>query len=89
LQIFYPSSVFVSEPVKQMSEYAMAKAAGEVLAQQMNRFLPRLDIECVRLPRMATDQTAGITRQDLPDAADEMAPIIHRIEQRVAAQRAT
>lgn len=89
LQIFYPSSVFVSEPVKQMSEYAMAKAAGEVLAQQMNRFLPRLDIECVRLPRMATDQTAGIARQDLPDAADEMAPIIHRIEQRVAAQRAT
>ena len=34
LNVFYPSSVAVTEPPEDMTEYAMAKAAGEVLRDQ-------------------------------------------------------
>jgi NAD(P)-dependent dehydrogenase (short-subunit alcohol dehydrogenase family) len=87
LQIFYPSTVFAGQPTKNMAEYAMAKAAGEVLAANMARFLPRLEIESVRLPRMATDQTAGMIAQELEPAPEHLAPIIQRVEQRAAASR--
>jgi hypothetical protein len=84
LQVFYPSSVFVSEPERNMAEYAMAKAAGEILAAQLTRFSPRLEIEAVRLPRMPTDQTAGMIEQQMASAAEVMIPIITRVERRVA-----
>ena len=87
LQAFYPSSVFVSEPTKGMAEYAAAKAAGEVLAADMTRFMPRVTVESVRLPRVATDQTAGMIELELGSAADCMAPIVQRVESRVAAAR--
>jgi acyl dehydratase len=56
---FYPSSVFVAEPEAGFAEYASAKAAGEVLCDQLAAqyaarfFRPRL-------PRMHTDQTNGV-----------------------------
>jgi hypothetical protein len=62
LSFFYPSSVFVQERPYDLTEYAMAKAAGEIL--------------CSDIPRMLTDQTISITPQDLPKAIDTIIPLI-------------
>src|SRR5690349_8459767 len=55
--IFYPSSTAPDAPTAGIAEYAMAKAAGETLVDQLNVFLPSVHVICRRLPRIATDQT--------------------------------
>jgi NAD(P)-dependent dehydrogenase (short-subunit alcohol dehydrogenase family) len=60
VQVFLPSTVFIAERPKGMTEYAMAKAAAEVLADDLNRSLDHVRVVCERLPRLATDQTASI-----------------------------
>ena len=60
LSIFYPSSVSVTERPQGMTEYTMAKAAGEVLCADMNTSLAPLHVTVSRLPRLPTDQTASV-----------------------------
>ena len=59
LTAFYPSSVAVSDRPAGMTEYAMAKAAGEVLCADLARTLRGLRVVVNRLPRVLTDQTAA------------------------------
>lgn len=80
LQVMYPSTVYVEEAPRNMAEYAMAKAAGEVLAANLTRHAPRLHVDCVRLPRVATDQTAGMIESEMGSAVDCMIPIVRRVE---------
>lgn len=58
--VYLPSTVFIEERPKGMTEYAMAKAASEVLADDLNRVLRRVKVVHTRLPRLATDQTTSI-----------------------------
>ena len=60
ITVYLPSTVFITERPKGMTEYAMAKAAAEVLADDLNRTLRSVRIVHTRLPRLATDQTASI-----------------------------
>ena len=60
VHFYYPSSVYVDQPERGFSEYAAAKGAGETLCTQLAARYPNADFACPRLPRMATDQTAGI-----------------------------
>src|SRR4029077_484269 len=60
LDVFYPSSTAVEEPVAELTEYAAAKAAGESLCRPLDRPADGLRIVARRLPRVATDQTASI-----------------------------
>jgi acyl dehydratase len=60
VEFFYPSSVYVDQPERGFSEYATAKGAGETLCVQLAARYPNAGFLCPRLPRMATDQTAGI-----------------------------
>ena len=83
LQTFYPSTVFVEQLTPNMTEYAMAKAAGEVLAADMTRSLPGVIVESVRLPRLATDQTVSMIEQEVGSPAAAMLPIVERVEGRV------
>lgn len=80
LAVFYPSTVYVEEAPAGLGEYAMAKAAGEVCAADLTRTHALLDIHCARLPRMATDQTAGMIAQDMDSPVDCMVPIIGTLE---------
>jgi hypothetical protein len=80
LSIFYPSSIFVTERPKGMTEYAMAKAAGEVLCADMNASLFPLHITVKRLPRLPTDQTASIIPVETADPLDAMLPIIREVQ---------
>lgn len=60
LTIFYPSSIFVSQPTAGAAEYAAAKAAGEALCRYLGAVRPGLNVKMPRLPRVLTDQTAGM-----------------------------
>ena len=84
LEVLYPSSSFVTEPTMGMLEYAMAKAAGEVLAADLTRFYPNLRVEVARLPRLPTDQTSGLIDHDMGSAIDWLYPLVDKIESRVA-----
>jgi hypothetical protein len=65
IKIFYPSTTFLEERPAAMTEYAMTKAAGEVLCAEVSRFLPRVQVFARRLPRLPTDQT-GYTALSAP-----------------------
>lgn len=82
LRVFYPSSVAVSEGVKDAVEYVMAKTAGEVLCAEMNRRLPGLEIVVERLPRLSTDQTATVLPTKSAPILETLLPIIQRMHRK-------
>ncbi len=76
LNVFYPSSVAVAQRPKSMTEYAMAKSAGEVLCTDLGQEMNGLRILVNRLPRILTDQTATVAHAESADAIDVMLPVI-------------
>ena len=66
LAAFYPSTVYIDEQLQEFSEYISAKSAGEKLCAHMTKHINGLQVLVKRLPRMPTDQTAGLIR--LPTA---------------------
>jgi hypothetical protein len=66
LAVFYPSTVYIDEQLQEFSEYISAKSAGETLCAHMTKHINGLQVLVKRLPRMPTDQTAGLIR--LPTA---------------------
>ena len=80
LSLFYPSSVAVSERPPGMTEYAMAKAAGEALCADMNVALAPLHVTVIRLPRLSTDQTASIIPVETASALETMLPIVREVQ---------
>jgi NAD(P)-dependent dehydrogenase (short-subunit alcohol dehydrogenase family) len=72
---FYPSSVAVVERPRKMTEYAMAKAAGEILCADLARASKKVRILSVRLPRVLTDQTATVMPVESASALEIMLPI--------------
>lgn len=78
---FYPSSVFV-EPgrPRDMTEYAMIKAAGEILCDEMNATEGFPHVISRRLPRMLTDQTATLARVATDDALTTLLPVVREVQ---------
>lgn len=74
--VLYPSTVFVEERPNGMTEYSMAKAAGEQLCVDMNGQMPALYILTSRLPRLHTDQTAGVLPEREINPVETLLPII-------------
>jgi len=81
---FYPSSVFVDSRPADMTEYAMAKSAGEILCADMCAHLPSFQVSVQRLPRLLTDQTATLIRTKMSNACEVMLPIVRDVEARAA-----
>lgn len=77
---FYPSSVAVSERPRGMTDYSMAKAAGEILCADMNESLAPMRVTVKRLPRLATDQTTSIAPVETASALETMLPIIREVQ---------
>lgn len=71
---FYPSSVAVENRPRDMTEYAMAKTAGELLCTDLVRHYPQLKIVVDRLPRLATEQTLSVQNQQITPAIDVLLP---------------
>lgn len=80
ISIFYPSSAAVTERPRGMTEYAMAKLAGEALCADMNRALAPLHITVSRMPRLATDQTASIIPTRNASPPETLLPIVHEVQ---------
>ena len=59
-----------------MTEYAMAKAAAEVLVDDLNRALSSVALLSQRLPRLTTDQTSSPFIENTMSNVDVMLPII-------------
>jgi hypothetical protein len=63
-----------------MTEYAMAKAAGEILCADITRYLRGVRVFAERLPRVTTDQTASLMPVQAADPISVMLPIIRKIQ---------
>jgi hypothetical protein len=56
IAVFHPSTVAIDEGLSNTAEYAMAKVAGETLANHLNQFMSNdIQVLCRRLPRILTD----------------------------------
>jgi NAD(P)-dependent dehydrogenase (short-subunit alcohol dehydrogenase family) len=80
VRIYFPSTVFVTERPKGMTEYAMTKAAAEVLIDDLNRTLRNVEIVCTRLPRLETDQTNSVVRVKTASNLDALLPLVRSVE---------
>lgn len=77
---FYPSSVAVEEHPLAMTEYSMAKSAGEMLCADLNRSDCGIHVVVSRLPRLLTDQTATLAPVRNADPLEVMLPIIRNVQ---------
>jgi acyl dehydratase len=77
--IFYPSTIFLEKIPPDMKEYCMSKAAGEILCDALARANQRLNVCKPRLPRMLTDQTAGVTPGRFEDGVGTILPLIREL----------
>jgi hypothetical protein len=80
LSLYYPSSVSVQERPMGMTEYTMAKAAGEALCADMNVSFAPMRVTQSRLPRLPTDQTASVADVETADAVETLLPIIREVQ---------
>jgi hypothetical protein len=80
LSLYYPSSVSVEERPMGMTEYTMAKAAGEALCADMNVSFAPMHVTQSRLPRLPTDQTASIAVVETADPVETLLPIIREVQ---------
>lgn len=80
LAAFYPSSVAVEDRPRDMTEYAMAKAAGETLCADLAAFQPGMRVLVHRLPRLLTDQTATTVQVETAPAEQVMLPLIRQTQ---------
>jgi len=60
ISVFFPSTVFVESRPAEMTEYAMSKAAGEVLCADLRKFWRGARVLARRLPPLPTDQTNSL-----------------------------
>ncbi|MDF3812584.1 MULTISPECIES: MaoC family dehydratase [Rhodopseudomonas] len=78
LTALYPSTVAIDERPTRMTEYAMAKAAGEIVCADLVRAVPGLTITAPRLPRVATAQTATVPPVSAADPLAVMLPLLRQ-----------
>jgi len=76
ITVFVPSTVFIDERPRGMTEYAMAKSAAEVLAADLGRSLQWLRFAVHRLPKLATDQTATVMGARTASNVEVLLPLV-------------
>ncbi len=76
ITLFVPSTSFLDELPNGFSEYTAAKSAVETFARQFSKQHPSWLILTPRLPRLPTDQTASVSRQDPMKTAELMMQLL-------------
>lgn len=77
--VYLPSTVAITDRPRGMAEYAMAKAAAEVLAEEINANFKSVSVVSTRLPRLNTDQTATIFAAAAESNVGTLLPLIRRM----------
>ena len=76
IRIYVPSSVFIAQRPDGLVEYAMAKAAAEVMIEDINRSFKKVSIVATRLPKLTTDQTSSVLKASTGDNLEALLPVI-------------
>ena len=76
LKILYPSTIFLDEPKTNVSEYIVAKGAGEFLCNLIPQIFPGFHCAFPRLDKSATDQNISLTPLPVADALEIILPHI-------------
>ena len=79
VRAFYPSSILVDTKPGTSPEYAMSKAAGEVLCRELSVLLPNVKVFTRRLPGLPTDQTSSVVPGKTLDPIDVLLPILREM----------
>lgn len=79
IKIYYPSSVFIESRPNGMTEYAMAKAASEIMIADINRTFRFVRVHCTRLPRLKSDQTNSIFQAKTSENLMYILPVIRQM----------
>jgi hypothetical protein len=82
VRIFFPSSIAVADRPKGLTEYAMAKAAAEILVEDINRSFTHVSVTASRLPRLSTDQTLTVLDVPAESNAGTLLPIVRSMYRR-------
>lgn len=77
--VFYPSTVFIDGAPAGFADYAMAKAAGEVLCREFQARGVVRQALVERLPRLLTDQTRTLADEHFPDTVAVLAGIAAKL----------
>lgn len=77
--VFYPSSTAIEERPREMTEYAMAKVAGELLCADITKYTAT-SVVVARLPRLPTDLTASITPVETADPMAVLLPVLRQVQ---------
>ena len=67
LSVFFPSTVFIDQPVKGANAYRVAKLEGEAVCRELKRSEGELTCHIRRLPRLRTDQTVTLMASDVAE----------------------
>jgi nucleoside-diphosphate-sugar epimerase len=87
LTVFYPSTTAIDEGVRDLTEYAAAKSAGEMVCRQLPLADPALRIVVHRLARVSTDQTASILAAGSLDPVDALLPILRSMHRHAGVEQ--
>ena len=80
LSVFYPSTTYIEQSPRGMTEYVMAKLAGEALCRDITRYDRSIKILVRRLPPLLTDQTSVVSNVGSSEQAIEtLLPIVREI----------
>jgi acyl dehydratase len=79
-RVFYPSSIAVTENLRELAEYAIAKRTGEELCAFYNQHAKQIKILVERLPRIRTDQTSTLMPFPAEEGLDVILPLVCRVE---------
>ncbi|MCZ4313803.1 SDR family NAD(P)-dependent oxidoreductase [Comamonadaceae bacterium G21597-S1] len=80
VRVYLPSTVAIDERPKGLAEYAMAKAAAELLSQDINRSFKHVVVTTTRLPRLDTDQTSTIIKVPSESNVRTLLPIVREMQ---------
>jgi len=82
VRVYVPSTVFIVDRPEGFVEYAMAKAAMEVLIVEINKVFKRVSVFSTRLPRLSTDQTSSVLNIATANTFDTLLPVVRMISGR-------
>ena len=80
VRVFYPSTILVESKPGTNTEYAMSKAAAEVLCRDIAGLLPGVKVLTRRLPVLPTDQTNSVVPGKSLDPIEVLLPIVREMQ---------
>jgi NAD(P)-dependent dehydrogenase (short-subunit alcohol dehydrogenase family) len=86
--VFYPSTVFIDERPRGMTEYTAAKAAAEIVAEEISKTFRKVSLIVNRLPKMDTDQTATVVPSKSISATEVMIAVVREVNKLIRSQAA-